>query len=46
MIVHSGSAGINRHVVVAPFLGLPPGFRFLFVPGAVDIWFDESLLKV
>jgi hypothetical protein len=31
---------------VAPFLGLPPGFRFLFVPGAVDIWFDESLLKV
>jgi hypothetical protein len=31
---------------VAPFLGLPPGFRFLFAPGAVDIWFDESLLKV
>jgi len=31
---------------VAKFLGLPPGFRFLLSPGAVDIWFDESLLKV
>jgi hypothetical protein len=31
---------------IAKFLGLPPGFRFLFTPGAVDIWFDESLLKV
>ena len=31
---------------VAKFLGLPPGFRFLLAPGAVDIWFDESLLKL
>jgi hypothetical protein len=31
---------------VVPFLGLPPGFRFLYASGAVDIWFDESLLKV
>ena len=31
---------------VAKFLGLPPGFRFLFTPESVDIWFDESLLKV
>ena len=30
---------------VAKFLGLP-GFRFLLAPGAVDIWFDESLLKL
>jgi hypothetical protein len=32
--------------VVAKFLGLPPGFRFLLTPGAVDIWFDESLLEL
>lgn len=31
---------------VARFLGLPPGYRFLFAPNCVDVWFDESLLKV
>jgi hypothetical protein len=31
---------------VAKFLGLPPGFRFLFNPDGIDVWFDESLLKV
>jgi hypothetical protein len=31
---------------IAKFLGLPPGFRFLFTPNGVDVWFDESLLKV
>jgi hypothetical protein len=31
---------------VAKFLGLPPGFRFLFSQDHVDVWFDESLLKV
>ena len=31
---------------VAKFLGLPPGFRFLFSSDGVDVWFDESLLKV
>jgi hypothetical protein len=31
---------------VARFLGLPPGYRFLFAPNCIDIWFDESLLKV
>jgi hypothetical protein len=28
------------------FLGLPPGYRFLLAPDYVDVWFDESLLKV
>ena len=31
---------------VAKYLGLPPGFRFLFSPSGVDIWFDQSLLKI
>ena len=30
----------------AKFLGLPPGYRFLFAPNHVDVWFDKSLLKV
>jgi hypothetical protein len=30
----------------AKFLGLPRGFRFLFTPDNVDVWFDESLLAV
>ncbi|MBO9468367.1 hypothetical protein J7443_24295 [Tropicibacter sp. R15_0] len=29
---------------IVPFLGLPPGFRFLIAPGYEDIWFDQSLL--
>jgi hypothetical protein len=31
---------------IAKFLGLPPGFRFLFSPEFVDVWFDELLLNV
>lgn len=32
---------------VVRFLGLPPGWRFLFdAAGYEDIWFDESLLLV
>ena len=31
---------------IARFLGLPPGFRFLFTSNGLDVWFDESLLKV
>jgi hypothetical protein len=27
-------------------LGLPPGYRFLFAPNWVDVWFDEALLRV
>jgi hypothetical protein len=29
-----------------PFLGLPPGCRFLIVGDFVDVWFDQSLLSV
>jgi hypothetical protein len=28
------------------FLGLPPGWRFLWAPDQVDVWFDPSLLDV
>jgi hypothetical protein len=31
---------------VAKFLGLPPGFRFLFSLSGAEVWFDESLLKI
>ena len=27
-----------------PYLGLPPGWRFLIAPGHEDVWFDGSLL--
>jgi hypothetical protein len=27
-----------------PYLGLPPGWRFLLAPDHEDVWFDESLL--
>ena len=31
---------------VVPYLGLPPGWRFLISEDYEDIWFDSSLLKV
>jgi hypothetical protein len=32
---------------VAPYLDLPPGYRFLIDDqGSEDIWFDETLLKI
>ena len=31
---------------VLPYLGLPPGYRFLIAGGHVDVWFDAELLKV
>ncbi|MBJ7484227.1 hypothetical protein [Brevundimonas sp.] len=39
-----------RHLIetnspVLPFLGLPPGWRFLIAPGQEDVWFDPSLLE-
>jgi hypothetical protein len=30
---------------VLPYLGLPPGWRFLIAPNHEDVWFDPSLLK-
>jgi hypothetical protein len=28
------------------YLGLPPGWRFLFDDSYLDIWYDDSLLRV
>lgn len=30
---------------VIPYLGLPPGWRFVLAPGHEDVWFDEGLLR-
>lgn len=29
-----------------PFLGLPPGWRFLLAPNHQDVWYDDALLVV
>jgi hypothetical protein len=31
---------------ILPYLGLPPGSRFLIAPKHEDVWEDESLLKI
>jgi hypothetical protein len=31
---------------VLPYLGLPPGYRFLLEDGHEDVWYDSSLLTV
>lgn len=28
-----------------PFLGLPPGYRFLLSGDTIDVWFDPQVLK-
>jgi hypothetical protein len=28
------------------FLALPPGWRFLLAPDQLEVWYDESLLRV
>lgn len=35
-------AGFRSQAI--PYLGLPPGWRFLIAPGYEDVWFDEGLL--
>ena len=30
---------------VLPYLGLPPGWRFLIAPGYEDVWYDPALLE-
>lgn len=37
---------INRCLEAVPFLGLPPGYRFLLAGEYRDIWYDESLLVI
>jgi hypothetical protein len=31
---------------IAPFLALPPGYRFLVSQDYVDVWFDKKLLDI
>jgi hypothetical protein len=31
---------------VLPYLGLPPGWRFLLAPDLEDVWFGEQLLEI
>ena len=35
---------IEHAPAVLPYLGLPPGWRFLLAPGYEDAWFDATLL--
>lgn len=37
---------MDRSPAILKFLGLPPGYRFLLADNHLDIWYDESLLKV
>lgn len=37
---------VERCPEILPYLGLPPGWRFLIAPDYEDVWFDESLLKI
>jgi hypothetical protein len=37
---------LERCPETIPFLGLPPGCRFLLEGDHIDVWYDESLLKV
>ena len=34
-----------KHAVV-PYLGLPPGWRFLITDDHEDVWFDAALLEI
>ncbi len=43
--MHAGHLGVLCPSVV-PYLGLPPGWRFLIAPDHEDVWFDEALLRV
>lgn len=37
---------VDRLPAALPYLGLPPGWRFLLAPGYADVWFDPSLLDL
>ena len=36
----------ERCAEILPYLGLPPGWRFLLAQNYIDVWFDESLLRI
>ncbi|RIJ78814.1 hypothetical protein D1871_02145 [Nakamurella silvestris] len=35
-----------RLPLIAPYLALPPGWRFLIAPGLEDVWYDKTLLEL
>ena len=37
---------IAQYPEIEKFLGLPPGWRFLYTPDDEDVWYDESLLHM
>jgi hypothetical protein len=37
---------VERCPEILPYLGLPPGWRFLIAPEYEDVWFDESLFNI
>ena len=37
---------IDRHPKIIQYLGLAPGWRFLFAPEHEDVWEDKSLLSI
>ena len=37
---------VERCPNVVPYLGLPPGWRFLLVEDYEDLWFDATLLSI
>lgn len=36
----------DRCPEIVKYLGLGPGWRFLFAPGQEDVWFDANLLAI
>lgn len=42
--LHAAHLGTWRPEVL-PYLGLPPGYRFLIAPGYEDVWEDVALLS-
>ncbi|HEY1876466.1 MAG TPA: hypothetical protein VGG66_03315 [Rhizomicrobium sp.] len=36
----------DRCSEIVKYLGLGPGWRFLFSPNQEDVWFDEPLLRI
>jgi hypothetical protein len=43
--VHVAHLG-RLHPEVAPYLALPPGWRFQIAPGHEDVWYDATLLAL
>jgi hypothetical protein len=37
---------LQRRPEILPYLGLPPGWRFLIAPDHEDVWYDQTLLNI